>query len=53
MNGPSVVHYLLLLAALFCFFLAFLKYREPAVSIGWLGACLVVLDVLIFGAMKL
>ncbi len=55
MNGPTIVHYLFLIAALFCFFCAFLRRWEnpPGVSIGWMGACLVILDALVFGATKL
>jgi len=54
MNGPSIVHYLLLIGALACFFLAFLRRWEnpPGISIGWLGWCFFMLDMLIFGAMK-
>ena len=49
MNGPMLVHYLLLLVALVCFFLAFVRYREAGpVSIGWLGLTMWMLDVLIF-----
>lgn len=54
MNGPILVHYLLLIVALICFFLAFVRYRESAgpVSIGWLGLALWMMDTLIFGAGK-
>jgi hypothetical protein len=49
MNGPVLVHYLLLLAALVCFFLGFVRYREAGpVTIGWLGLALWMLDILIF-----
>jgi len=52
MNGPGLVHYLLLLVALVCFFFAFLRRGEApsGVSIGWLGFCFWMLDILIFGA---
>jgi hypothetical protein len=51
MNGPALVHYLLLLVALACFFAAFLRYREAGpVSIGWLGLCFWILDTLLFAA---
>ena len=51
MTGPSLVHYILMIAALICFFLAFVRYREPGpVSVGWLGFCFWVLDLLLFTA---
>jgi len=49
--GPTIVHYALLFFALLCFFLAFVRFREPPagqVSIGWLGLFLWMLDILIF-----
>ena len=50
MTGATLVHYLLLLVALICFFLAFVKYREGTpVSVGWLGFTMWMLDILIFG----
>ncbi len=51
--GPNLVHYILLIAALLCFFGAFLRWKEgspQAVSIGWLGWCFIVIDWLVFGA---
>jgi hypothetical protein len=54
MTGPVLVHYLLLIVALVCFFLAFLrKWEAPAppsvsVGVGWLGMCFWMLDILIF-----
>lgn len=54
MTGATLVHYLFLIVALVCFFMAFLRRWEnpPGVSIGWLGACFVVLDLLIFSGAK-
>lgn len=52
MTGPILVYYLLLLAALVCFILAFLRRWEstpPAISIGWLGMFFWILTVMIFG----
>jgi hypothetical protein len=50
MNGPTLVHYLFLLVALVCFFLAFVRWKEPPaiISIGWLGLFFWMLDVLVF-----
>jgi hypothetical protein len=52
MTGPLLVHYLLLLAALVCFFLAFIRKWEapnpPGLAVGWLGLCFWMLDMLIF-----
>ena len=53
--GGTFVHYLLLVVALICCFLGFLRRFEanpPAVSMGWLGLCFFILDVLIFGVPK-
>ena len=53
MNGPTLVHYLLLIVALVCFFLAFLRRWEvnpPGVSVGWLGLAFWMLDLLIFSS---
>jgi hypothetical protein len=54
MNGASLIHLLFLIVALVCFFLAFLRRFEavPGVSIGWLGFCFWMLDMIIFGAIK-
>jgi uncharacterized membrane protein len=49
MTGPSLVHYLLLIVALICFFAGFVRYREGGpVTIGWLGLCFWILDTLLF-----
>jgi hypothetical protein len=53
MNGPNLVHLFFLFVAMVCFFLAFIRYREGGpVSIGWLGLCLWMLDLLIFSGVK-
>jgi hypothetical protein len=46
-----MVHYLLLIVALICCFLGFVKYRDGSpVSIGWLGLAFWILDTILFGA---
>lgn len=53
MNGPILVHYVLLLAALICCFCGFLRRWEagpPGLLFGWLGVCFYLLDLLLFTA---